>query len=246
MTWQITLRIFRYKQNDDQPHSDFFTIRARPDEYVLNTIERIWAKQDRSLVFRHACHHAGCGSCGMRINHRERLACITRIDSVTTDQGTIDIEPLRKFPLVSDLVVDMSTFYDGLEQIGFAPVRDADPLIDYQNQRPAEELVPATRFENCIECGLCVSACPVVGQSTDFLGPATLAAAARMIQEPRDQSDVGQIDELIDSMHGLWRCHLAFECSEVCPMDVDPAGLMMAMRRRNIAQMLKGLFSAGS
>lgn len=245
MTWHITLHISRYKQNGVRPYTDFFTIQVRPDEYVLNVIERIWAEQDRSLVFRHACHHAGCGACGMRINHRERLACITRIDSVTTDEGAIRIEPIRNFPLVSDLVVDMSTFYAGIEQTGFVPVRDADPLIDYQNQRQADEVVPATRFENCIECGLCVSACPIAGQNFAFLGPASLAAAARMVQEPRGEVDVGRIVDLIDSQQGLWRCHQAFECSEVCPMEVDPAGLIIAMRRRRIVQKVKRLFGAG-
>ena len=78
MKWQVKFRIFRYKQDGSQPHFDTFDIEAKPDEYVLDVVERIWAEQDRSLTFRHACHHAACGACGMRLNGREKLACTTR------------------------------------------------------------------------------------------------------------------------------------------------------------------------
>lgn len=89
-----------------------------PDEYVLDGIERIWAFHDHSLTYRHACHHSTCGACGMRVNGVEKLTCITTIRSVTGNHGVIRVEPLRNFPVFSDLVVDVAPFFQRLETTG--------------------------------------------------------------------------------------------------------------------------------
>ena len=128
-------------------------------------------EQDRSLVFRHACHHAACGTCGMRVNGREKLTCITLIESVTADGGTVTIEPLRNLPVVSDLLVDMTAFYSKMEQAQFVPVRTAEPMVDVLTRQPVEDQEPAVRFENCIECGICVSACPIPGTGPGLSRP---------------------------------------------------------------------------
>src|SRR5574340_1164799 len=104
--WKVTFKIYR-KKDGEKLHYDSFTIDVDPDEYVLDAIERIWAFHDRTLTFRHACHHSTCGACGMRVNGREKLTCITTFRSVTRDGGACIIEPLRNFPVVSDLVVDI-------------------------------------------------------------------------------------------------------------------------------------------
>ena len=88
----------------------------------------------------------------------------------------------------------------------------------------------ATRFESCIECGLCVSACPIAGSDPRYAGPAALAAAWRSLEEPRQSSRTDLIT-LVDAEKGVWRCHAAFECTEVCPSNVDPAGAIMSLRR---------------
>jgi len=234
MTWKVNFRVFRYKQDGTQPHFDTFTVEIKPEEYVLDAVERIWAEQDRTLVFRHACHHAACGACGMRINGREKLGCITRIDSVTTDGGTVTVEPLRNLTVLSDLLVDMSPFYAKMEEAKFVAIRKAEPMIDQETQQPVESPVPLVRYENCIECGICISACPIPGTNPDYLGPAMLAAIGRMVAEPRGGVDVKSLLALADSEEGLWRCHTAFECSEACPANVDPAGIMMMLRRQRI------------
>jgi succinate dehydrogenase / fumarate reductase iron-sulfur subunit len=95
------------------------------------------------------------------------------------------------------------------------------------------------RFEDCIECGLCLSACPVAGDPR-FLGPVALAAAERVLEEPRDTEGRAVLG-LVDDAHGAWRCHLAFECSAVCPAGVDPGGAIMRLRRRLLADRLPRL-----
>ncbi len=191
MDWQVSFRVFRYKQDGLPARYDTFSLKVRRDEYVLDAVERIWAEHDRSLVFRHACHHAACGACGMRVNGRERLACITRIDAVAQDGGTVTLDPLRNFTVLSDLLVYVAPFYAKLEQARFVIVRQAEPLIDLATGLPAPDAVPALRFENCLECGLCVSACPVPGSDPGYLGPAVLAAIQRMIAEPRSRRPGG-------------------------------------------------------
>ena len=156
---------------------------------MIDAIERIWAEQDRSLVFRHACHHGACGSCGMRINGHERLPCSIAIRSITIDGGTLTLEPLRNLPVISDLLVNMAPFYERMERVQFTPVRVAEPILDETSGRPAVQPSPVLRYEDCLECGLCFSACPIFGTDPEYLGPGALAAIARMIEEPRDGVD---------------------------------------------------------
>lgn len=237
--WTVTYRVFR-QTDGATPHFDTFRIAVDPDEYVLDGVERVWALHDRSLTFRHACHHSTCGACGMRVNGGERLTCITCIRDVTTNGGTITVEPLRNFPVVSDLVVDMSTLYAGFERVGLrevAPVSDV-PTPDAHTIAPAyqTEATDATsmRLIDCIECGLCVSACPIAATDPDYLGPAVLAA----IQQ-RDLHNEPQLGELADQHEGVWRCHSAFECSTVCPACVEPAWRIMDLRRQLVGQHLR-------
>lgn len=233
MSWRVRYQIFR--KTDGAPSTfDTFTIEIRPDETVLDGIERIWAFQDRTLVFRHACHHASCGSCGVRVNGVETLPCVTAIQDVTADDGRVVVEPMRNFPLIRDLAVDVSPMFSRLREVGMPIVRGVE----------ATDRQAMHRFENCIECGLCLSACPVAATSSQYLGPAILAAAERVVQEPRGAS-VPLILELVGGEHGAWQCRSTFECSAVCPSDVDPAEAIMALRARLIRERLRDLFRRG-
>jgi len=188
--------------------------------YVLDALEEI-GKSDPSLLFRHACHHASCGSCGLRASGRERLACVTPIAEVARPNRPVRLEPLRNFSIIGDLLVDFGPFMAKLDNIDMPPVREAETQ--------PEDGPEYTRFENCIECGLCVSACPIAGSDPQYAGPAALAAVWRSFEEPR-QPDVPGLLHLVDGEHGAWRCHAAFECTDVCPANVDPAGAIMSLR----------------
>jgi succinate dehydrogenase / fumarate reductase iron-sulfur subunit len=236
-TWTVTYVLHRQK-DQMPPHFGQYTLEVSPDEYVLDGVERIWAFHDRSLTFRHACHHSTCGACGMRVNGTEKLTCITRIRDVTHDGGTIKVEPLRNFPVISDLAVNMAPLYAAMERIGF---RQVVPLAAADSQAVA--LPPgaaddgALRLVDCIECGLCLSACPVAATAPNYLGPAALAA----LQHGCLDSDASLAD-LADSQDGVWRCHNAFECTAVCPSFVEPARWIMAARKRMVGRRLRRLF----
>lgn len=240
--WTVTFHVYRQKDNAappfEKPHFENFTLEVDPDEYVLDGVERVWAFHDRSLTFRHACHHSTCGACGMRVNGVEKLTCITPIRDVTRNGGTVRVEPLRNFPVVSDLVVDMTSLYSRMELVGQQPVQpvsEAGAIKRPKARREAEE--DTIRLADCIECGLCISACPVGATDPNYLGPAVLAAAQ---QNGLDR--MPQLLELVDSDEGVWRCHSAFECTAVCPSFVEPAWRIMDLRKQVVRERFKRLF----
>lgn len=235
--WKITLKIHRQKENE-QPHFDEFAMDVDPDEYVLDAVERVWAFMDRSLCFRHACHHSTCGACGMRVNDREKLTCITYIRDVTVDGGTLKVEPLRNFPVISDLAVDMGSLYTRLDSVG---ARSVLPVTQAEVENPAagwpkgdEQYI---RLADCIECGLCISACPSAATSDEYLGPAVLAGA-----QANGLKRNPELLQVVDTENGLWRCHSAFECTAVCPSFVDPARRIMDLRKQVIVEKFSRIF----
>lgn len=234
--WNIHLIITRQKGNE-APYTQSFALEVNPEEYVLDAVERVWAFHDRSLAFRHACHHSTCGACGMRVNGVEKLTCITTIRSVTGNGGALRIEPLRNFPVVSDLVVDMNDFYVRLEQARFgqvAPVDSANLPFEKDPQDGGDYL----RLVDCIECGCCISACPVALTTPAYLGPAILAAAHHSYTQSPDPD----LLDFVDHADGVWRCHSAYECTAVCPSNVDPAWRIMDLRKKVAANRIRKLF----
>jgi succinate dehydrogenase / fumarate reductase, iron-sulfur subunit len=198
-----------------------FIVNLPEEAFLLDAIEEAW-RQDNSLLFRHACHHASCGSCGIRVNGRERLACDTPLKLVSPHGELVRVEPLRNLPLVGDLLVELQPLYLKIEKTGLSPIRPVENLEITDDENSFQ------RFENCIECGLCISACPICSTSTDYFGPAALAAACRVM----DQGVHGSIFASIDSEDGVWRCHSAFECGAVCPSAVEPDHMIMKLRQR--------------
>lgn len=237
--WKVIFSVYRQKDSND-PYFDEFNLEVDPDEYVLDAIERIWAFHDRSLAFAHACHHSTCGACGMRVNGVEKLTCITHIRDIARDGCTIKVEPLRNFPVVSDLAVDMSKMFVNMEMVGQRPVvplaeEPAEPDVEPKKSKEGDYI----RLSDCIECGMCISACPVATTTSSYLGPAVLAGA-------RQASINGnsEILSLVDCAEGVWRCHSAYECTEVCPSFVEPGKKIMQLRRAVVGSRIKTLFGS--
>ncbi len=239
-TKEISFRVFRYNQGDSEPHYETYTVPCDERTTVLIALQDIRRDQDATLALRHSCHHASCGTCGMMINGREELACVVQV--LDLDAEEVTVEPLRNLPVVSDLVVDMVPFYEMLNEVGRPYIRHSEFLPE----AATPEGIPLyTRFENCIECGACVSACPITGSDPNYYGPAALAAAYRVFQEPRGQDPDAALN-WTDTRHGCWRCHVAYECTEACPSDVEPAEKIMALRGALTRRKLGRLFGRRS
>ncbi len=223
MGLQREFRVFRYKPGWSRPRYETYTLDLPEWATVLEALMRIRRDHAPDLTLRHSCLHGSCGTCGMRINGREALACLVKVRDLPQ---RITVEPLYNLGVVSDLVVDMPAFYAKFEPVGRPLIRRSEYL---PRAVPPEGIPHFARLESCIECGLCVSACPVAATDEAYLGPAALAAAWRVVEEPRDANPIRALD-LADDPHGCWRCHMALECSEVCPTGVKPGHAIAALR----------------
>jgi succinate dehydrogenase / fumarate reductase iron-sulfur subunit len=235
----VHFRVSRFKKGDRKGHFDDFDLTVEPATTVLDALLRIRRRHDPSLVFRHSCMHASCGTCGVRVNGREVLGCDTKIANLPVEKP-IKVEPLANQRPVADLATDMVDFYARFDAVGMPLTRAAEVGGD---SAPPESIKMFERFENCIECGLCLSACPIARMNRSYIGPAALAAAARVVEEPRGR-ELGPVLALAAEPNSVWGCHDALECTSVCPSAVDPAMAILGMRRHIAVDRVKRLFGA--
>jgi len=216
----ITFRVFRLRAGDpDSARFEETRLTVNETATVLDVLERLRG-EDPTLMYRHSCHHGACGTCACRINGRERLACTTRV--LDLDAKVVTVEPLRKLRNVGDLVVDPVDFFREYPS-EWQTLRGSEWQPEAS---PPEDLRGFTRLENCIECGACVSACPV----ENFLGPAVLAGLNR--ERANRPGKEARLLELAECDRGVWKCERALECSRVCPTGVYPARHIQELRRR--------------
>jgi len=221
---KVTFKILRYKPGHiDPPRYQEFTIEIAPHASVLDGLEQIRREQDNTLMYRHSCHHSSCGTCACRINGEEKLTCITKIGELGA--ALITLTPLEGFKPLGDLAVDMTRFYEDLpgEWRYLRKSEESDSA-----HRPADSSI-YTRFENCIECGACLSACPVTGEKETFLGPAVLAALNCELQKSPQKAEA--LLSLAGNERGEKLCERALNCSRVCPTGVYPARHIADLRR---------------
>ena len=219
---KVTFKILRYKPAVfDPPEFQEFELSVNKTMSVLDCLEKIRLEQDSSLMYRHSCHHSSCGTCVCKINGIEKLTCITNVFELVSE-GII-LEPLDRFRQIGDLVCDMHDFY-----------QDISPSWSYLKQTDniktdLSASIRTIQFENCIECGACVSACPVVSKNGDFMGPAALAAIHNEINKsPRKKPG---LMSLASGERGEGCCERALACSRVCPTAVYPARHIADLRR---------------
>ena len=189
---------------------------------MLDGLNHVKDHLDPTLSFRWSCRMGICGSCGMNVNGEPRLTCGTFLSDYAP--GPVRVEPLANFPVVRDLVVDMSDFMEKLPRVKPWIIRDDDVTeIDGEYLQTPEELDAYKQFSMCINCMLCYAACPVYGLDPDFIGPAAIALAERYDLDSRDDGARERLDVLVEH-DGVWACTFVGECSAVCPKHVDPAG----------------------
>jgi len=219
----ITLRIARYNpKKDDSSKFMEFTISYKKWTTVLEAILDVKKYFDHSVAVRYSCRQATCGSCGMMINGKPRLACFTKISELDSD--VVTVEPMNNFPIIRDLAVKFERLFDSHHKIKPYLIRDDSEIPSETKEflQSPEEVDQYLQFANCIKCGLCNSACPTMATDSSFVGPQALAQAYRYVADSRDKGKDSRL-KIIDESHGIWRCHFAGSCSQVCPKGVDPA-----------------------
>jgi len=237
----VTLAVTRYRpEKESEPTVQNYEVPFRKDWVVLDALNHIKDKLDGSLSYRWSCRMGVCGSCGMMVNGTPKLTCATFLSSFLP--GPVRVEPLRYFPVVRDLVVDISDFMRKLKKVKPWLIRAKDkPLADGEHLQTPEQLDNYKRFSMCINCTLCYAACPVYGLEPSFIGPAAIALAQRYNRDSRDEGWAQRM-EIVSDPDGMWQCTFVGECTKACPKDVDPAGAIQQYKLSGVADWLKSLF----
>jgi succinate dehydrogenase / fumarate reductase iron-sulfur subunit len=213
VSYQGKFRVWR--GSDDAGELADYTVEVNEGEVVLDIIHRLQATQAPDLAVRWNCKAGKCGSCSAEVNGRPRLLCMTRM-STFAESDVITVTPLRAFPVVRDLVTDVSFNYQKAREVpAFAPPKDLQPG-EYRMMQ--EDVERSQEFRKCIECFLCQNTCHVVRDHEEnkpaFAGPRFLMRIAELDMHPLDAAD--RVNEAQDD-HGLGYCNITKCCTEVCP-----------------------------
>lgn len=232
------VKIFRYDPavGGDGYFDEFqLAVENETTTTILDVLLRIQKAQDSSLAFRYACRVNMCGSCGMVINGRERLACKTNVSDLAPGREIV-IRPLNHFPVVKDLVVDMAPFFKKYEQsmVYFHPAEERD---EPDQIRPdSRERVAIGLSTECIQCGCCVSSCTMVNYHDGYAGPAALNRAFTLLADSRD----GLFDQRLSRVLGsCYYCRTEFNCTAVCPKDISPTRAIKYIQSQSLKHLAR-------
>lgn len=214
------LDIYRYDPDDGRaPRMQRYELAPRvEDRMLLDVLGRVKA-QDETLSYRRSCREGVCGSDAMNINGRNGLACVTSMQALPRE---IVLRPLPGLPVVRDLIVDMTSFFNQYHSVRPYLVNEGVPPERERLQTPQEREQLDGLYE-CILCACCSSACPSYWWNPDkFVGPAGLLQAYRFIVDSRDDASAARLDDLEDP-YRLFRCRTIMNCVDVCPKGLNPA-----------------------
>ncbi|MDE1826567.1 MAG: succinate dehydrogenase iron-sulfur subunit [Thaumarchaeota archaeon] len=226
----ITLRISRSNPSEHtETKFEEFKIPVQKWTTVLEAILYVKQSLDHSVAVRYSCRQASCGSCGMKINGKPRLACYTKVSEL--ESNVITVEPMNNFPIIRDLAVDFKQLFSTHKKMKPFIINEESEVQPGTKEfvQTPKDLEKFLQFSYCIKCGLCNSACPTMATDKSFIGPQGLAQAYRYTADNRDQGKKDRL-KIVDQSHGIWRCHFAGSCSDVCPKGVDPAMAIQLLR----------------
>lgn len=196
-------------------------------------------EQDSTLTFRRSCREGVCGSDGMNINGINSLACITSVKQLIghRQNKAITIRPLSGFPVIRDLVVDMTQFYLQYSKVKPFLINNNLKKLSSENLQSPKERSKLDGSYECILCACCSSSCPSFWWNPDkFIGPAGLLTLYRFLMDSRDTGKTERLHNIQDSF-SVFRCHNIMNCVSVCPKKLNPAkaiGHIKRMLAKNI------------
>ena len=210
--------IYRYNpETDSDPYMKEYEVDVKADMMLRDALLDI-QRQDESFSFRHSCGEGVCGSDALNINGENGLACVTSVEGLSEP---VEVRPLPGRPVIRDLIVDMTQFYQQYRAVKpYLTVNDPEPEEEYR-QSPQEREKLDGLYE-CILCGCCSTACPSFWWNPDkFHGPAALLQSYRFLTDSRDQAAAERL-EALDGPYKLFRCHSIMNCTNVCPKGLNP------------------------
>jgi len=216
----VKFEIYRYDPDqDERPYMQKLEVALQPtDKMLLDAIIRIKNEVDDSLAIRRSCREGVCGSDAMNVNGKNRLACTTNLKELAEP---IVLRPLPGLPVVRDLIVDMTFFFNQYHSVKPYLINHQPPPERERLQSP-EAREQLDGLYECILCACCSTSCPSFWWNPDkFVGPAGLLQAYRFIADTRDEATGERLDNLEDP-YRLFRCHTIMNCADVCPKGLNP------------------------
>ncbi len=234
-TKQATVRIQRFNPDvDKKPYLNEFKLDIGPETTILDALETIKGQQDGSVTFRRSCRHAICGSCAMNVNGVNTLVCNRPLNEHLDRKGRVTIRPLPYMPIIKDLVIDRSSFWE--QYLRVKPWLISNDSFTEGEQASSEyrvsqaEVDALKNAETCIMCGACYSACQVVAMNKKYIGPHALLKGFLRVLDPRDTAPAERL-EIVGQDDGVFRCHTIFNCIDACPKGLDPTQAIETMRK---------------
>ncbi len=243
MSVKVTLRVWRGEAG--QGELTEYQVEVNAGEVVLDILHRLQATEAGDLAVRWNCKAGKCGSCSMEINGRPSLACMTRMSTFTPGEA-ITLTPLRTFPVIRDLVTDVSFNFEKARQVpSFTP----DPAIGLGEFRMRQADVERSQeFRKCIECFLCQNVCHVIRDHEEnmpaYAGPRFLMRVAELEMHP---ADIADRREIVQDDFGLGLCNITKCCTEVCPEHIKITdNALIPMKERVVGRKYDPLVWLGS
>jgi succinate dehydrogenase / fumarate reductase iron-sulfur subunit len=229
----IEFVVHRYNPEEDRQYVQTYhlSIPEGSDMMVLGAIELL-KEEDPTLALRRSCREGVCGSDGLNINGKNRLACITPVSELGSK---VVVRPLPGLPVIRDLVVDMTQFFKNFERV--KPFLQNDqPLPAKERLQSPEDRAKLDGLYECILCACCTTSCPSFWWNPDkFVGPAGLLQAYRFVADSRDTSTAERLAELEDHF-SVFRCRTIMNCVSVCPKKLNPTEAIGKLREKMLSQ----------
>ena len=228
-----TFHIYRYDPDQNaKPFMQKVEIELAGDERMLLDALMKLKGQDPTLSFRRSCREGVCGSDAMNINGKNGLACVTNLRALPSE---VVLKPLPGLPVIRDLIVDLTGFFQQYHSIKPWLVNDDPPPESERLQSPQARDELDGLYE-CILCACCSTSCPSYWWNGDkFLGPAILLQAYRWLADSRDEMTGERLDALEDPFR-LYRCHTIMNCAKACPKGLNPAKAIAEIKNMMIAR----------
>ncbi len=213
---KITITVYRNHESVNELTSSY-ELSITPETSLLDSLLFIKENLDSSITFRRSCECGICGSCAVNINGRNELACESLL---WKQKKQVTVKPLPAFPVITDLVVDLTSYYDGIKEILVSSTEN--------NRQSEKERQKLDGFYECIHCGACSSSCPVFWRKDTYSGPAILMKGWADLADSRKSNKNELINRLVHD--GIWECRLFMNCVQACSKGLNPADAVVNIR----------------
>lgn len=222
----------RYTPPQPSPYYQTYELRFHDDMTVLDALSNIKDTLDGSLSFRWSCRMGICGSCAMIINGKPVLTCQTYMRNVVKENTPLTVEPLRNFPIIKDLIVDISDVFEKMRStMPYVERMEKRAVAEGSFSQSPKERKKIEQASQCIKCMICYSACPVYGLDKNFMGPAAGTLALRYTVDSHEGKEHKEKRmDVVTGEKGVWKCSFVGECSSACPKRVDPAQALQRLK----------------